>query len=84
MAEEVLEQPVLQCVHCNEYLIIEKINCGIFRHGVFKANNKQIDPHESKENCDKYANQDLIYGCGKPFKILMKDRVYIIEMCDYI
>jgi hypothetical protein len=27
-------QPVLLCPHCNEYIIIEKINCAIFRHGV--------------------------------------------------
>jgi len=27
-------QPVLKCPHCNEYVIIEKINCAIFRHGV--------------------------------------------------
>ena len=28
------EMPILLCPHCQEYIIIEKINCGIFRHGV--------------------------------------------------
>ena len=26
------EEPILICPHCNEFIIIEQINCGIFRH----------------------------------------------------
>lgn len=84
MEEENKIQPVLQCVNCNEYMIIEKLNCGIFRHGVFKNNLTQIGPHESKETCDGYIKNGLIYGCGKPFKVLFTNNAFVIEKCDYI
>ena len=84
MKEEMKTQPVLKCVNCDEYLIIEKLNCGIFRHGVFKSNQTQIPPHESKEKCDGYIKKNVIYGCGKPFKVSLVNNIYVIEKCDYI
>ena len=63
-----MSEPILKCPHCNEYVIIEKINCAIFRHGIFKNNLQQIDPHALKELCDFFIQNNLIYGCGKPFK----------------
>jgi hypothetical protein len=72
------------CPHCNEYVIIDKINCGIFRHGMFKENYKQIDPHTSKELCESYFKENKIFGCGKPFKIIIIDNKYHIQICDYI
>ena len=77
-------QPVLRCINCDEYLIIEKLNCGIFRHGVFKSNLTQIPPHESKHKCDGYIEKGLIYGCGKPFKVSCVNNIFAIESCDYI
>jgi hypothetical protein len=58
-----LEEPVLKCPHCNDFIIIEKLNCGIFRHGILITNGKQINPHETKELCDYYSDRKLIYGC---------------------
>jgi len=84
MKEEMKTQPVLKCVNCDEYLIIEKLNCGIFRHGVFKSNQTQIHPHESKDKCADYIKKDLIYGCGKPFKVSLVNNIFVIEKCDYI
>jgi hypothetical protein len=78
------EEPVVICPHCNNFVLIEKIDCAIFRHGVLKEKNEQINPHSSKELCDYYLTNNLIYGCGKPFKILKKDNIYIAEICDYI
>ena len=78
------EQPILKCSHCKEYIIIEKINCAIFRHGILKTNGRQIDPHASKELCDYYVKNDLIYGCGKPFKIIYVDGELKTVSCDYI
>lgn len=75
---------ILNCIHCNELVIIEQINCAIFRHAVFKNNFIQINPHESKENCEKYIKNDLIYGCGKPFKIITDNETYKLIECDYI
>jgi len=75
---------ILKCPHCNNFIIIEKLNCGIFRHGIFKNNNIQIDPHSKKEMCDFYIINNLIYGCGKPFKISITNNKYHIEICEYI
>ena len=78
------EEPVLICPHCNEFIIIEQINCGIFRHGTLKSNNTQINPHASKEECEYFINNGLIYGCGNPFRIIKKEDKFIIEICGYI
>ena len=83
----------VQCPHCNEYLIIEKVNCAIFRHGVVKTTMRQINPHLSKPECDKLKDLDLIYGCGKPFKLEWVNKKekeeeeegrWICVECDYI
>lgn len=74
---------IVECPHCKEQVIIEELNCRIFRHGVFK-DGKQIDPHEKKELCDLYVKENKIYGCGKPFMIIEKDDKLIAEICDYI
>ena len=75
---------IVSCPNCNDFILINKkdINCSIFRHGVFKNTNKQIDPHASKEICDALFEEDKIYGCGKPF-LLLKDP-YRTVVCDYI
>ena len=84
MSINITEEPVLICPHCNNYIIIEKLNCGIFRHGTLKSNNTQINPHASKEECDYYINNNLIHGCGKPFRIIQINDKFIIETCKYI
>lgn len=74
----------IECPHCNEYIYIEQLNCCIFRHGVLKIDNKQIDPHTPKEICDQLFKDGEIYGCGKPFQIQYINNVYIAIICDYI
>lgn len=78
------ELPILICPHCREFIIIEKINCGIFRHGVFKKNGNQINPHAPKKLCNLYIRRNMIYGCGKPFRITLQDNIFTTEICDYI
>ena len=76
---------LVQCPHCKYPVLIEQLNCRIFRHGVFKINCTQINPHASKESCDFYVKNDLILGCGKPFKIIQnQDDTFIAVICDYI
>jgi hypothetical protein len=75
---------VVSCPHCTQFVIIEQLNCMIFRHGILKANGKQIDPHSKKELCDYYVMNDLIHGCGKPFVVKQNGTDYIAEICDYI
>lgn len=75
---------VIECPHCKNSIFIEQLNCGIFRHGVYKNNLEQIPPHSSKEFCDDLYNRGLIFGCSKPFQITKENQTYIISECDYI
>jgi hypothetical protein len=72
---------LIECPHCLCLVWIDQLNCRIFRHGMFKHNHEQIPPHTSKQDCDSFKEKDLIYGCGKPFKINEDGTVVI---CDYI
>lgn len=73
---------VVVCPHCEEYIVIQEINCNIFRHGVFKHTGEQIPPHSSKEECDKYASTQQIYGCGKPFTV--DKETLLATKCGYV
>lgn len=77
---------VFNCPHCNLKILIyyNELNCCIFRHGIEKSTNNQINPHLCKEQCDYLKTNDLIFGCGKPFRIIKKNNNYEIEKCDYI
>lgn len=79
----------VECPHCNDEIIIKKteLNCCIFRHGIYKTTWKQINPHMKKTTCDELLRKKLIYGCGKPFKIIKlieNDDKYKAIICDYI
>ena len=75
----------VECPHCLCLIEIVKINCAIFRHGIYKKNGKQINPHLDKDSCDNLVLNNLIYGCGKPFKIFLNENnIWQAEICDYI
>jgi hypothetical protein len=80
------EYYIIECPHCNDSILIFKqdIACAIFRHGVYKCNNEQINPHASKSECDKLKDNDEIYGCGKPFRVKYDRDNLISEICEYI
>ena len=46
------EELIFVCPHCQDPVLIKKINCGIFRHGVIKTTGKQVSPHANRERCD--------------------------------
>lgn len=77
---------IVNCPHCGDYVFVylKEFNCKIFRHGTFKDSLQQIDPHLSKEKCDLLKSKDLIYGCGKPFKLVEKEGKTVAVICDYI
>ncbi len=78
-------EKIITCPNCNSYLSITELNCGIFRCGVYKETNEQIDPHLSEEKCNILIKKDLIYGCSKPFQIIVQDdETLIVQKCDYI
>ena len=72
---------IIQCPYCSDYIIIEQINCQIFRHGEYKDKELgQLPPHSSESVCNDAFNTGLIYGCGKPFRF---DGTNVTK-CDYI
>jgi len=80
-----MEEKIITCPNCDDILIISELNCCIFRHGIYKGTNQQIDPHLSEENCKKLIESNQIYGCSKPFQIIVQDNGdLIVQKCDYI
>lgn len=81
-----------ECPHCNQKVFIEEINCGIFRCGVYKDTFEPIPPHSSQIECETLLTENKIFGCGKPFRIIIKSSTEIqkllaefkVEVCDYI
>jgi hypothetical protein len=83
--EEIIQDIVVECPHCLECVLIEKLNCCIFRHGTMKTNGQQIDPHASKDLCDFYVAKNMIHGCGKPFRIIIDhNNEFVAIICGYI
>lgn len=82
---EITTDIVVECPHCKDPIIIEKLNCRIFRHGTLISNGQQINPHESKETCDNLVQNNLIYGCSKPFQIIENEEGTLVAViCEYI
>jgi hypothetical protein len=75
---------IVECPHCNHLVQIEQVNCGIFRHAVFKHNDEPIQPHSSKEECEKLLKDGIINGCAKPFRIIFENSEMKAIICDYI
>ena len=75
---------VITCPHCGGGVFVEQINCGIFRHASLKANLSQVNHHMGKEELDKLIEDDIIWGCGKPFKVDIIDKGFNVYECDYI
>ena len=88
-----LNRIILDCPYpdCNIGIEIIEINCAIFRCGVYKNQfdsqyGKQINPHLSKDDCEKLKKDDKIWGCGRPFQLVKNDKskTYQVIQCDYI
>jgi hypothetical protein len=80
---------IFECLHCGEKFVIREddFNCRILRHAVYKNTLNQINPHSSKEECERLVYEDLVYGCAKPLRILPcknSNGEYDLEICDYI
>ena len=73
---------IINCPHCDQLIIILELNCRIFRCGIYKKNFEQINPHLNKIICDELAANNLIYGCGKPFKIDENNKVLRVLVGD--
>jgi hypothetical protein len=74
---------LLICPHCTGCIIVHhaELNCRIFRHGVYRHSHQPIPPHASKEECERLVAENVIEGCGKPFRVT--DTMEAVP-CDYI
>ncbi len=88
------------CQHCDTWIIIEEINCAIFRHGTNRFTGMQIPPHLEKDLCDRLFQSGIVYGCAKPFRLVPNPKYdpsrteigpkdeenpkWIAEACEYI
>lgn len=70
---------IVSCPHCGGSIVIEAINCGIFRHAIYKTG-ALFPPHAPKTLCDSAFTQGIIYGCGKPFRIVDNKAI----VCEYV
>lgn len=63
---------ILECPHCKGIIIVDpkQINCAIFRHGIFKSNGTQVNPHAPKSECDHLIATNQVNGCCKPFRMV--------------
>lgn len=70
------------CPHCGMMCQVprELIRCTIFRHAVYKTNMRFVNPHASKEECERWVREGAVYGCAKPFRF---DGTHV-ETCEYI
>ena len=77
---------IVICPHCLELVLIAELNCQIFRHGTLINNGQQVNPHATKEVCDYFVVNNMIYGCGKPFRVIKKedDETFVAIICEYI
>jgi hypothetical protein len=81
----IIKMLIVQCPHCIQIIEIVEVNCKIFRCGIYRDTYLQIPPHLPKSRCDFLSNNDKIYGCGKPFMIVLQsDDTYTSKVCDYI
>jgi len=79
------EDLVVACPHCGSPVIVDELRCGIFRHGVFRDSGLQIDPHATRQQIDGWVERSMIYGCGRPFRVVsVEGRGMVAEVCDYI
>jgi hypothetical protein len=79
-----MDELIVVCPHCSVLVLIEQLNCCIFRHAIFKNDFSQVNPHASLDECNKLINNNLVYGCCKPFRVINKNNNYIAIICDYI
>ena len=62
----------LRCPYCKNLIILNKIVSSYMRHGILKHEKKLIHPGMSDGMAMNLARLNLIYGCGKKYKICIK------------
>ncbi len=58
----------VNCPTCNREIEIVKVNCGVFRCGIYKKSYRQLGSHAKEKYVKKLLENDKIIGCGNPFR----------------
>jgi len=70
--------PVFICPTCSDPIFVDKIACGILRHGGHDG--KALDPHCSEEFIKTLKKEKrLIGGCGAAL-VIKNGKIFV---CDY-
>jgi len=81
----IMNEIIVECPKCKCSIIIEQLNCKIFRCGIYKNTYIQIPPHSNKDFIDNLLSQNKIYGCGEAFRIIMNNKnEYEAIKCSYL
>ena len=75
---------ILLCPNCEEYVEIQEINCGIFRHAIYKNTLSQVNSHLPENECKNLLENNQVFGCCKPFKLENIEGELKAVKCDYI
>ena len=84
---KVREYFLFVCPHCRGSVQVmhDQLCCHIFRHGALKTNGQQMNPHAPESECSQLERDHLIWGCGKPFRVVYDaGGVPMAVACDYI
>lgn len=75
---------IFECPHCGGGIEVlpQHVACAIFRHAVYKHNNEPVQPHMSKDDCDKLLQAGLVRGCCRPLSVNLS--TMLASACDYI
>lgn len=84
-SNEYVDTYLFKCPHCGEFVevAVPETNCCIFRHGTLKHNLQQVNPHMPQDQCEALIRQDLVFGCCKPFRLVLGEKPKV-EICGYI
>lgn len=79
---------IFNCPNCDLLIQVpeNEVNCKIFRHGIMKTSGQQVNPHAPKDHCDRLVQQNLVYGCCKPFRLFrgINGIIEYADICEYI
>lgn len=74
------------CPHCACQVEISDINCGVFRHAVYKTSPPQeVHPHAPQHECERLVRENLVHGCAKPFRVVRdpETNVFVAVVCGW-
>lgn len=82
---------IVTCPHCSTPVVIEQVNCAIFRHAAWRTTLEPVPPHATKTELETWASEGKIHGCARPFRLIPRPRQapseaieYEAVACDYL